>query len=197
MAVNLTRREAELRKDRMFAKNDQPAKKKHCNKCGEFLQLGENWSFGAYNAYHNICKSCKRKNSIEYIRRKGVKPRQPAKEKDRKYYRLRSRRDRVLYPETYSYLRYKYGAKHRNLEFDLTKEEFLQFYGKPCFYCGDAFDNNGLDRVDNTQGYNKNNIVPCCHRCNWMKSDFTVEAFINHCENIVGGQNVNLDSPQP
>jgi len=187
MADNKARQETESAKNRVHIDPSKTVRVKKCNKCGNVLQLGDNWSLGCYRAYHNICKECKRKSSLAYNRGKGAKPRTPAKEKDRKYYRLRSRKNRIKYPETYSYLRYKHGAKQRNLEFNLTKEEFLQFYGKPCFYCGDAFDNNGLDRVDNTQGYQKDNIVPCCYRCNWMKSDLTVEVFINHCEKIVGG----------
>jgi len=36
---------------------------------------------------------------------------------------------------------------------------------------------DGVDRVDNTKGYTKENCVPCCKICNRLKSDLTKEEF--------------------
>jgi hypothetical protein len=40
-----------------------------------------------------------------------------------------------------------------------------------CYYCnGDLNEMGiGLDRLDNTIGYLKNNVVPCCDKCNRLK----------------------------
>lgn len=78
----------------------------------------------------------------------------------------------------------RYGATARNIQF--TKEDtddMLTKLIKPCYYCGiDAYtfgSLSGLDRVDNTQGYNAENTVPCCTTCNLMKGTMTLDEFKN------------------
>lgn len=73
---------------------------------------------------------------------------------------------------------------------DISFNEFLSLSKQDCFYCGKSpsnnaltrkenyFTYNGLDRVDNKQGHNKNNVVPCCYYCNISKSDRTSEDFL-------------------
>ena len=43
---------------------------------------------------------------------------------------------------------------------------------------------NGVDRKDNNLGYTIDNCVPCCHRCNSMKSNLSYQNFIQHISNI-------------
>lgn len=79
---------------------------------------------------------------------------------------------------------YQWGAKIRKLSFDLSLEEFMLFWNKPCYYCENEIDGIGLDRKDSSIGYNLNNIVPCCWRCNKSKSDQTTYQFIQMCLKI-------------
>lgn len=79
---------------------------------------------------------------------------------------------------------YKGNAKARNLVFNLTLEQFMEYWQKPCFYCGDAIETIGLDRVDNTLGYSADNIVSCCATCNNMKKNLPQDVFIHHCQKI-------------
>lgn len=37
---------------------------------------------------------------------------------------------------------------------------------KACHYCGENQERCGADRIANTAGHAKNNVVPCCHDCN-------------------------------
>jgi hypothetical protein len=81
---------------------------------------------------------------------------------------------------------------------DLTFEQFKELSQKNCYYCGkepsnkynrygfigDDYIYNGLDRVDNNQKHNLNNVVPCCKRCNLAKRDLSKIDFINHIKNI-------------
>lgn len=39
---------------------------------------------------------------------------------------------------------------------------------------------NGVDRVDPKQGYVLQNCVPCCAQCNYAKSDYTLQEFLDH-----------------
>ena len=85
---------------------------------------------------------------------------------------------------TQRYSLYRHGAKRRKIEFELTKEQFVEFWGKDCTYCGDQVDGIGLDRVDNSKGYTVDNVVPCCGECNRFKWGMTGEEFISHCTKI-------------
>jgi hypothetical protein len=84
---------------------------------------------------------------------------------------------------------YVWNAKARAISFELTKDQTFCLMKLPCHYCGvepyaiagkmnwSQFIYNGLDRVDNTMGYTKENVVPCCEICNRAKKDLTLEQF--------------------
>ena len=95
--------------------------------------------------------------------------------------------------------RYKRDANRREIEIALTKEEMMEIFRQKCYYCGASPSNehrnnskkyngsfiyNGIDRLDNTQGYYLFNVVPCCGVCNRMKSDMTEGDFIEQIEKI-------------
>ena len=52
--------------------------------------------------------------------------------------------------------------------------------------CSDAVDPKaavrcrftGIDRMDNAVGYEKQNIVPCCKSCNYMKGTQSLDKFL-------------------
>jgi len=72
-----------------------------------------------------------------------------------------------------SFTNYKYSANKRGYDFFLTRTEFISLISKSCYWCG----NNGLvgvDRLDNEHGYTSENSVPCCKRCNYAKSDMSI-----------------------
>jgi len=84
------------------------------------------------------------------------------------------------FSQTFS--RYKYGAKIRSKEFDLSKDEYHVLVNGNCYICGiGTFDDhiNGIDRYDNTIGYIKDNCKTCCSTCNYLKRDYTYDDFIN------------------
>src|SRR3972149_2307826 len=64
--------------------------------------------------------------------------------------------------------RYKRYAKKRNLQFSLSKDEFLILLAQNCHYCGNE-KAMGVDRKDNLVGYISFNVVACCKICNYMK----------------------------
>lgn len=85
-----------------------------------------------------------------------------------------------------AYITYKHRALKMGLPFDFTKEMFTSMWNGRCEYCGDTIDGLGLDRVDNSGGYEINNVVLCCSDCNYMKRMMTKEGFINHIRKILG-----------
>lgn len=87
---------------------------------------------------------------------------------------------------------YKQGAKRRRLDFYLNFAEFQQFILQDCYYCGiqpsqkyrptrykSDLAYTGIDRVDNSIGYQKDNCVPCCKACNSAKSNMSQSEFLN------------------
>lgn len=91
------------------------------------------------------------------------------------------------------YNSYKQAAKHRNHEFKLTLEEFMEFWQKPCFYCNDEIETIGLDRLNNTIGYIKYNLISCCTICNRMKYIHSAEEFLKKCKQIVENFNTKVE----
>lgn len=108
--------------------------------------------------------------------------------------------NRMLKPDYASfkheiYKNYKRAAKKRDYEFTLTKPEFIDLIQNDCHYCGgkpsmtwhgtkrtivnlDGFRYNGVDRVDNTDGYIIGNVVSCCKICNNSKNTLTVDEWL-------------------
>jgi len=88
------------------------------------------------------------------------------------------------HPIMKQYHRYYERAKHKNWDFEFTREEFEAFIQEPCVYCG--FPNPlGIDRIDSSVGYTKKNSVPCCKVCNYMKLNHPVEEFLFHLKRII------------
>jgi len=71
------------------------------------------------------------------------------------------------------------GAKRRGLAWLLDDEVALALIRGVCFYCGSAPEPaNGIDRVDNSKGYENGNVVGCCAQCNFAKNDLSVASFL-------------------
>lgn len=101
---------------------------------------------------------------------------------------------------------YKRNARNRNLVFKLTFNDFINLVSKNCYYCNAepaniaksknaVFTYNGIDRVDNSVGYIKENCVTCCNVCNRMKNNLTQEEFYTLVTNIIlkGDSKENYD----
>jgi hypothetical protein len=97
------------------------------------------------------------------------------------------------YPEVWpdsnscTYSDYVYRANKKELKFDLTKEDFTEYVNDNCYYCGKEKSDthiNGIDRVDNEQGYTYENCVTACSQCNYMKGSLSYVEFIETCKKI-------------
>jgi hypothetical protein len=68
--------------------------------------------------------------------------------------------------------------RNRDGELDFTRQEFYEWMeSSSCYYCGsDETQTLGLDRIDNSKGHNKDNVVVACELCNTTKGHrFSVE----------------------
>ncbi|MCM1500772.1 MAG: hypothetical protein NC124_20125 [Clostridium sp.] len=89
------------------------------------------------------------------------------------------------------YCEYRNNAKRRNIEFQITSDEFKYLISQECYYCGGYSieynkdsRGNGIDRKDNNRGYIFDNCVPCSWVCNCMKSKMDEDNFLNHISKI-------------
>ena len=83
------------------------------------------------------------------------------------------------------YKSYKRNAKQRNIDFNISKEEFMRLIIDKCRYCGEYGNPyNGVDRVDNRKGYTVSNCVSCCEWCNKIKMSHTIEEMMDHIKKI-------------
>lgn len=91
---------------------------------------------------------------------------------------------------------YKNSAAKRHLEFNISRDEFIEVITKNCFYCdsppnrissvkvnspeaelNSRFLFNGIDRLNSKLGYISGNCVACCYDCNVAKFENTPEEF--------------------
>jgi len=58
----------------------------------------------------------------------------------------------------------------------ITREDTRRLLALPCHYC--TLPGGSIDRLDSSIGHIQANVVPCCLRCNCLKSDMPLEAWL-------------------
>lgn len=103
--------------------------------------------------------------------------------------------------KTYVIAGYKRSANDKNIEFSLSDEQFYTLTQQNCHYCGikasriknkngsqyfkgSVFIYNGVDRLNNQEGYSVKNCVACCTMCNIAKATHTKEKFLEWIERV-------------
>ena len=76
------------------------------------------------------------------------------------------------------------GANKRKKDFFINLEEFRNIVSSACAYCGESEKRIGVDRIDNSIGYTKENSTACCKMCNYMKNKHSVTDFLSHIKKI-------------
>lgn len=90
-------------------------------------------------------------------------------------------------------------AKQRDYEFTITIEDIWDIYiaqDKVCALSGVPIDFNGtasLDRIDNSQGYVRENIQIVHKDVNYMKYIYSQDYFIKMCNLVASKHNVESD----
>ncbi len=128
-----------------------------CRVCGinkNILEFYEEWRSskdGKLHQYHRYdCKQCNKLKTKKY---------------------QQNNKDRIILIQS------KSTDKIRGLSNDLTIEVVRELLNKPCFYCNEN-NNIGLDRMNNDIGHTISNVTSCCIRCNAMKRDMPIEAWL-------------------
>jgi hypothetical protein len=98
------------------------------------------------------------------------------------------------------YLKYRWNEFNRNASkrkgsIQILKEQWHQIVRQPCYLCGfipEGFLINGLDRVDNENGYTPENIKSCCFKCNKLKLNWEITEFLDQVKKIEAYQQYSL-----
>jgi len=173
---------------------------KICSKCKEELPITEfHTDRNTKDRLCYTCKSCQKIYKEEHRKelKKYIKDyHQIHKNEAKKYYKfnknkiIKRQKDYYKTP-TGIYNQLKGNAKHRNIEFNIKKEIFIEWYqtqDQKCHYCErtpkesrqiDGFGKNiqrlTIDRKNNDKGYILNNIVLSCIKCNDIKGNYFTE----------------------
>ena len=102
--------------------------------------------------------------------------------------------------------RHKGHIKKKGLDYvePISFEDHKSLTLKPCTYCGALTEEsmttarststnenemvripvNGIDRISSAKLYTKDNVTPCCYKCNIAKSFFSTDEFFAHNKKI-------------
>jgi len=156
-------------------KNIPNSVKQLCVNCGKDYEQFKT----RFNKPSKICKLCNEYNAAQDSKRSG---------RIRNYKNEHFRNLEIYYKDYIS------SATTRNYTIGLQFEDFKQLVLSQCHYCQYFKDEeiNGIDRLDNRKGYEKDNCVPCCETCNMMKHTYHPLFFIELCKIISG-----FNDPKP
>lgn len=151
---------------------------KFCARCGDWLDKSMFYSYTRknsdrveYSAYCIVCTAELKKNldeedriALNFIHRKSD----------------RSRRRNPDYVAYYILRDSRYQDKSKGRENDLDEKFIAEMISHGCSYCGATSDEVriGLDRINNSLGHLKSNVVPACIRCNNTRRDMPIEAWL-------------------
>ena len=81
---------------------------------------------------------------------------------------------------------YKRCANDKQLDFEITIDEYKSIVQLPCHYCTIIQEKgfNGMDRLDSGKGYVVDNVVSCCEMCNYMKKCLSPDVFVKIAQHI-------------
>ena len=154
---------------------------KTCSKCLEQKPLT-----GFYTRSQNgkkypesRCKTCsiartraREKQNPEYLLKNRVKWSKNQADKLKKERAAGINREKHLFHDA------RRSDRKRGYQNDLTLEFILDQINMRCSYCGDDESSKmTLDRIDNTIGHLKSNVVPSCHRCNMVRGNMPIAAW--------------------
>lgn len=162
--------------------------KKVCSHCKKEKDINSFYkSKQTKDGLHSWCKSCVLLNqkTSYYGHSSEYRDSEEKREYKNKWHRNSNR------TPTGKFYNLKFRAKKSNISFLLTREEFGEwFLNQPliCYYCGKSVNFGGedytngnsmnhltIDRKNSLLGYNINNIVIACRKCNTIKGDWFSE----------------------
>jgi hypothetical protein len=117
------------------------------------------------------CKKCKNKSDYEKLRKNHPERYEKKKECNKNQRHNPLNRAKFSYRDSLNY------DAIRGLDNDLDLDFVAQLLKTGCNYCGST-QHLGLDRIDNTKGHLKSNVLPACLRCNFIRRGMPYDAWM-------------------
>jgi hypothetical protein len=173
-------REKELRDERLITHNIIETLclniNQLCVNCGKNYEQFKT----RYNKLSTICKECNNYSKLQDDKRSNRI----------RNYKNEHFRNMIVYYESYIT-----SAIKRDHTMTLKFNDFKTMVLSECYYCHYIKEDevNGIDRLNNSIGYEKDNCIPCCETCNMMKWSFHPLFFIELCKIISGFEMPSTD----
>ncbi len=116
------------------------------------------------SGYQSRCKECQKPR-----RQLGSKKLNEKRKIERKDPKARAK---------YLIIDSRHGDTRSGRQNDLDHDFVNTMLSKSCFYCGDDEIRKTLDRIDNSIGHVKTNVVTSCMRCNFTRRDMPYKAWL-------------------
>ncbi len=149
--------------------------------CFEIKPLTEYYSKSSHGKKYpeSFCKKC---SIARTMRRKAENPEYydelRVRSERKKAERQRVERESDLRREHYIVMDCRKSDRKVGFENDLDKPFVKNLISEGCAYCGDRKTRMSLDRMDNSLGHTKANVVPSCVRCNLTRGNMPYSAWL-------------------
>lgn len=155
---------------------------KKCRKCGDVFPLDRFGSNGL-GYKKSYCRLCDSRIRVERAKRGGESHSEKRRERYRKNRALHSEKNKARRADPKKRPKWvlwdaRDSDRRRGRTNDLTLEFVMDCISRGCSYCGDRLLRISLDRIDNERGHFRDNVVPACMRCNYLRRDMPYEAWM-------------------
>ena len=174
---------------------DQKRDKQHCNELNriadkkpERIAKKAEWKEANYEKIVMYCMNHRQRrideNITEYLARNTVNAKQWRENNPDK---VKVNNQNKINNINLQYGVYSRSARDKNLDFEISQEDFDKIVKEPCHYCDIIQERgfNGIDRMASNRGYVTDNCVSCCKTCNYMKCSLSVDVFLKRIEHIL------------
>lgn len=122
-----------------------------------------------YEKESMLCSDCTSKQLVQDKKRKD---------------RVRNFKNENLNNLERYYKEYISSATKKVREITIDFEIFKGLVTSSCYYCNHYSESEtiGIDRINNSKDYTKENCVPCCWKCNRIKHVYHLEFFLEKCK---------------
>ena len=118
----------------------------------------------------NFCKKCRRKRSYQQEKLDGRYEKRKARNRLQRH--NPKHRPRFILQDSRAY------DQSHGLDNDVDREFIAKLIQHGCSYCGESKIKIGLDRINNSIGHIRSNVVAACIRCNFIRRTMPYEAWL-------------------
>jgi len=159
-----------------------------CKKCKKSEpEVRFHWRTTKTGKYRrHLCTECYKAYRKKFPKRQSPETSQRYKDKIANWRRLNICVERWILVDS------RRADKLRGFVNDLDATFIKNLIKSGCTYCGETQIRMSLDRKDNEQGHTRENVNPCCVRCNMIRRDMPYRAWLVVAKSIKEARETGL-----